>query len=140
MKELQIVACAVYAALAVGFFWIVDHPASQLATIVVLVVSLVVMVWRAIYAWRHGLWERNLSWSAEALKPERTAVVTMGIVLLVVFVSVAGGFDTPTADKSVGVIVALFLTGGLFAALITSPHNLIELAEGESETLLKGQS
>lgn len=138
MKEVQLCACVAYAALAAGFFYFANHPAEQLATFVILIVSFVVMVWRAIYARKHGLWKRHLSWSVEALKPERTAVVTMGIVILVAVVMVAGGFDTPSADKNVGVIVALLLTGGLFAALITSPHNLIELAEDEQKLLLEG--
>ncbi|WP_193072813.1 hypothetical protein [Brevibacterium sp. FME37] len=131
MKLLQLLSCTAYAAFAAGFFWVVDHPAEQLATFVILVVSAAVMIWRAAYARQHGLWARSLSWSVEALKPERTALVTMGVIFAVAAVGVAGNFSTPSDDKSVGVLVALFLTGGLFAALITSPHNLIELAKSE---------
>lgn len=131
MKILQLCACGAYCAFAGAFFWVVDEPARQLATFLILLVSAVVMIWRAVYARRHGLWARDLSWSIEALKPERTAIVTMGIIILVATVGVAGDLDTPTEDKSVGVLVALFLTGGLFTALITSPHNLIELAKDE---------
>lgn len=130
MRKIQLCACSMYAVLAGVFFWIATHPSKQLATFVIIVVSLIVMVWRAIYAHQHGLWKRDISWSEEALKPERTAVVTMGIVIIVAFVGAAGDFAVPTSDKSVGVLVTLFLTGGLFAALITSPHNLIELAKG----------
>lgn len=136
MKLLQIFSSTAYLAFTAGFFWVAEHPAEQLATFVILVISAVVMIWRAAYARKHGLWKQEHSWSVEALKPERTALVTMGVIFAVVAVGAIGGFATPTDDKSVGVLVALFLTGGLFAALITSPHNLIELAEGDSQ---KGQ-
>lgn len=129
MKLLQLLACAGYLAMAIGYFMIATDPTEQLATLVILAVSFFVMASRAVYAWWHGLWKYGVSWAAEALKPERTAVVTLGIVILVAAVGLVGGFDPPKGDNAVGILVALFLTGGLFAALITSPHNLIELAQ-----------
>lgn len=116
-----------------GYLLITKNPSEQLATLVILAVSFVVMAWRAVYARHNGLWKTEVSWSAEALKPERTAVVTMGIVVLIAAVGIIGGLDTPSEDKSVSVLVSLFLTGGLFTALITSPHNLIDLVKAERE-------
>ncbi|AZT99954.1 hypothetical protein CXR29_03890 [Brevibacterium linens] len=114
-----------------GFFFVASRPSEQIATFVILLASAIVMIWRAIYAWKSGLWGRHISWSVEALKPERTAIVTMGIMVVIAAVGVIGDLNPPAGDKSVDVLVALFLTGGLFAALITSPHSLIELAESD---------
>ena len=132
MKALQLSACVSYLLVGAAFF-VVAAPANILVTLVILIVSFVVMIARAYYARSKGLWAHHYSWSIEAAQPERTAVVTLGLLVLTIIVATFFGFDTPSNDKSTDVIVTLFLTGGLFTALITSPHTLRELAERHTQ-------
>lgn len=104
-----------------------DMPVTIL---VVFAISALVMALRLRYAVRSGLWatnqvtNKNVSIFSEAFIPERTTVIS----LLIFFVMSFGPLDDwYEPDEVTDVLNALIVTGGLIAALITSPQHLPKL-------------
>lgn len=95
-------------------------------------VSAIVMVARLIYSRRHGLWANNrltnehVSIWSEAFIPERTAAVSLVIFGVMGIPPIR---DLYQQDEVTEVLNALLVTGGLLAALITSPQHLPRLVK-----------
>lgn len=134
-QGLQVGAVVVYAILTVYLLWagVVDGVWSPV--LVTSALSLIVMFGRFIWTRDVGFWgktkhnpggyskavrDRHLVLWAPAFLPERTAVVS---VILLGYLAVF----RPELSGVVTTVVGLLATGGLLAAVVTSPHGLFEL-------------
>lgn len=139
---MQLVAAAAYLLLAVmGLAQDVMHSGQDplpmpVTVLAVFAISALVMASRFGYAVRNGLWKadratnEHVSIWAEAFIPERTTVVS----LLIFGVMTIGPLrDLYEQDEVTDVLNALLVTGGLIAALITSPQHLPKLVKVVAE-------
>lgn len=133
MRLVQLLACTIYlcwiVVIGVRSGWSLVGQDKVALTAIAIVLSFVVMVCRFVYAAVNGLHKRGLAWHDEVLKPERTAVVTMVVLIASAFV-LGGvlGVDPPADDPTVTVLFGLLASGGLISALITNPHEIVKLA------------
>jgi hypothetical protein len=99
--------------------------AAMLATTaIVLFARFVAIFWFAVFA--RGNRYRTLTWTSEALVPERTAVVVGAIGLVVVILWDAG--DSSTVPSSVeNFLVPLAISAPLLEAFVTGPHKLAKV-------------
>ncbi|WP_147233336.1 MULTISPECIES: hypothetical protein [Brevibacterium] len=140
IKVYQTSAIIIYAGLTVVAGSVVlffEGNAKNTAAIIGLVsaiCSLGMMMWRARYTYRAGLWGKSrkyseadrdqfFGWTAEAFVPERTAIVTVTLLFVAQLVLDGAGIDA-SAGESLRTFQALLLNGGLIAGLIASPHQL----------------
>lgn len=130
-KGLQIGAIAVYGGLTLWLTLEGLVSREWSAVLVVSAFSLLVMIARTIWTSHKGLWSNKYSMAvqkkyltlwAPAFLPERTAAVA---VILIAYLAIVN----PEAGSVVSTVFGLLITGGLVAAVITSPHAIIELID-----------
>lgn len=138
VPALQMFATVAYFVLfAVGIAMDIEfkdgEPLPMPVTIVVVFgISALVMGGRLGYAVSNGLWATNkvtnksVSIFSEAFLPERTTVVSL---LIFVVISFGPLNDLYQPDEVTDVLNALIVTGGLIAALVTSPQHLPRLVD-----------
>lgn len=136
-KGLQIAAISAYSLLTIALIFHGFRTGEWSPVLVVSVFSLLTMIARTIWTKHHGLWGKKYSWEvrkkhlalwAPAFLPERTVAVAL---VLIGYLALA----KPENSAVVSTVFGLLITGGLVSAVITSPHNLIDV----KETLDKAQ-
>ena len=130
-KGLQVGAIIVYGGLTV--FLTVEGfcTGTWSPVLVVSAFSLLVMIARTIWTAHKGLWgskysmaiqKKHLTLWAPAFLPERTAAVA---IILIAYLAIL----RPDGGNVVSTVFGLLITGGLVAAVITSPHTIIDLID-----------
>lgn len=122
------------ATVAITLCLCVTGHASATALLITSLFTVLVLVGRLLWTYDAGFWGKKpkdartyseavrtkyLTLWAAAFVPERTVVVT----LILLGYLLVDGFDSAVAKALIG----LFATGGLLAAIVTSPHALFEL-------------
>lgn len=138
-RGLQWASVLTYSALALGLLYYGVCRGQWSPVLLVTVFSLLAMIARLSWAkskglcgdkYSHSVRKKHLTLWAPAFLPERTAVVP---VILVLYLSIM----KPEVEGVVSAIFGLLVTGGLIAAVITSPHTLVQLVDDLDEAQRK---